>query len=222
MKRRTFIALAGSMTLSWPMHAGAQPVALPARVGMLPLGSAASPHDQKLVEAFRQGLRDSGLKEDRDFVLEVLWVTGSHDRAVSELLERGVTLLVPCGSTASVAAQRQTIKIPILFISVGNPVRMGLVESLARPGGNATGFSDVLADLSGKYVEIARDLTTKDAPVGYLWYTRWPDGQYRFLSTEQAAQSLRVGLNAHGIGELGEAHNALAIMRGAGASAVIV
>jgi putative ABC transport system substrate-binding protein len=65
---------------------------------------------------------------------------------VSEVLRRGAELLIPCGSSASVAAKRQTSTIPIVFLSVGDPIAMGLVESLPRPGRNATGFSDILAD----------------------------------------------------------------------------
>src|SRR3977135_2302101 len=120
-------------------------------MGFLPLGSPSNADDGLNVEAFRQGLREVGLVENRDIVLETVWVSGDPERAVSELMQHGVELLVPCGSSASVAARRQTKTIPILFISVGNPIGMGLVESLARPGGNATGFSDVLAALSGKY-----------------------------------------------------------------------
>ena len=70
-------------------------------------------------------------------------------------MQRGAELLVPCGSTASVAAKRRTSTIPIVFISVGDPVAMGLIDSLPRPGQNATGFADILADLSGKLVDIA-------------------------------------------------------------------
>ena len=105
-------------------------------------------------------MRDVGLIENGHIVLDVVWA-GSQSEiagAVAELLERGAKLLVTCGTSNSLGAQRQASRVPILFISVGNPVGIGLVESLSTPGGNITGFSDLLAELSGKYVELARDL----------------------------------------------------------------
>jgi putative ABC transport system substrate-binding protein len=152
---------------------------------MLPLGSPASASDQALVDAFRQGLRTAGLIENRDVVLDVAWIVREPDtyHVVDSLLARGVRILVPCGSPASAAARRQTKTIPIVFISVGNPVGIGLVRTLAHPGGNVTGFSHMLAELSGKYVELAREIGRPRAPVDDVWHTLWPDGQYRFQAT---------------------------------------
>jgi putative ABC transport system substrate-binding protein len=160
-------------------------------------------------------LREAGVVENRDVLLEVVWIGSEPDtsREVSELIQRGTKLLIPCGSSASVAAMRQTTTIPILFVSVGNPVGIGLVKSLSHPGHNATGFSDMLAELSGKYVELARELARPQAPVDYLWHTLWPDGQYRFQATEQAARSLGVKLRSRGIGDIGEAYDVMAAMK---------
>src|SRR5205823_322609 len=72
--------------------------------------------------------------------------------------------------------KRHTSTIPIVFVPAGNPVGIGLVESLSHPGGNVTGFSDVLADLSGKYVDFAMQLGKPQAPIAYIWHTEWPDG----------------------------------------------
>jgi putative tryptophan/tyrosine transport system substrate-binding protein len=140
MRRREFITLLGGAAVAWPLVARAQQAKSPIRIGMLPFGSPSNAYDQSLVEAFRSGLRQAGLIEGRDIVLDIVWTTGGDaDKAVAELIHRGVELLVPTGSTASVATKRQTSTIPIVFISVGNPVAMGLVENLAHPGGNATG-----------------------------------------------------------------------------------
>ena len=76
--------------------------------------------------------------------------------------------------------KREVSTIPILFINVGNPVGVGLVESLSRPGANVTGFSDMHADLSGKYVQFASELGDPQGAVNYLWYTEWADGQTDF------------------------------------------
>jgi putative ABC transport system substrate-binding protein len=219
--RRQLLAGLALGALSGPALARAQS---PARIGMLPLGSPASAYDQSLVEAFRAGLRDAGLVEDRHIALEVAWIAREPDtyQVVDGLLDRGVKLLIPCGSSASAAALRQTKTVPIVFISVGNPVGIGLVKSLSHPGGNATGFSDMLAELSGKYVEIARELGRPRIPVDYLWHTLWPDGQYRFKATEKAATELGVKLRSRGIGDIDEIGYVMSAMKADGAGVVIV
>jgi len=82
----------------------AQPAKKPARIGFLPLGSPSNAYDRSLVEAFRQGLRQAGLVESRDVVLDVVWISGDPDQAVTEVMQRGADMLIPCGSSASVAA----------------------------------------------------------------------------------------------------------------------
>jgi putative tryptophan/tyrosine transport system substrate-binding protein len=188
MKRREFITLLGGAA-AWPVAARAQPAKGPTRVGMLPLGASANPYDQSLVEAFRQGLRQVGLIENRDIVLDVAWIAGDAEQTVDQLIARGAQVLVPCGTNASVAARNRTLTIPIVFISVGNPIGIGLVESLSRPGHNATGFSDIVADLGGKLVDVARELSRPHERVDYLWHTGWADGQHRLQGSEQAARS---------------------------------
>lgn len=219
--RRRLLAGLAVGALSGPALARAQS---PVRIGMLPLGSPASAYDQSLVEAFRAGLRDAGLVENRHVALEVAWIAREPDtyQVVHDLLDRGVKVLIPCGSSASAASLRQTKTVPIVFVSVGNPVGIGLVKSLSHPGGNATGFSDMLAELSGKYVEIARELGRPRAPVDYLWHTLWPDGQYRFKATEKAATALGVKLRSRGIGDIDEIGHVMSAMKTDGAGAVIV
>jgi putative ABC transport system substrate-binding protein len=189
---------------------------------VLPLGSPSNPYDRSLVDAFRQGLRDVGIVENRDAIFDIVWISGSPEDAVEELIRRGVDLLVPCGSSATVAARRKTLTIPIIFISVGNPIGMGLVESLAHPGRNVTGFSDVLADLSGKYVELARELGGMQNTVDYLWHTEWPDGLNRRNATEHAAQSIGVQIRSWGVGGIADVGHAIAEIKKSGASTLIV
>jgi len=174
------------------------------------------------VEAFQQGLRRVGLIENRDIVLDVVWNSDDPDRAVSEMLRRGASLLIPCGSTISVAAKRQTSTIPIVFLSVCDPIAMGLVESLSRSGGNATGFSDIHADLSGKMVDLARELVKPQTTVDYLWHTAWPDGQNRYQTTEQAAQVAGMKLRSRGIADIAELDGALTAMKQSGSTTLIV
>jgi putative ABC transport system substrate-binding protein len=96
------------------------------------------------------------------------------------------------------------------------------VGSLSHPGGNVTGFSDLLAELGGKYVQFARELGKPSGAVHYLWHTGWADGQYRLQATERAAQGAGITLRPRGIGDMGEVGDAFAAMKKAGAVAVII
>jgi putative ABC transport system substrate-binding protein len=221
MKRRQFIAILGGAATAWPLSVRAQQTESLARIGMLPIGLPSNTYDKSLVESFRQGLRDVGIVE-RDVMLDIVWSSGDLDVAVNELIQRGVELLVPCGSSASAAASHKTSTIPIVFISVGNPVGLGIIESLSRPGRNVTGFSDVLADLSAKYVEFARELGGQQATVDYLWHTEWPDGQRRHDATKQAAQSLGAQIRSWGIKDVAGLDGAVAAIKKSGASTFII
>ena len=221
MKRREFITIFGGAA-TWPLVARAQQTKSPVRIGMLPLGLPSNTYDKSLVEAFRQGLHDVGIVENRDDMLDIVWIGGDLEVAVNELIRRGAELLVPCGSSAATAASRKTLTIPIVFISVGNPIGIGIVESLSRPGRNVTGFSDVLADLSGKYVELARELGGQQATVDYLWYTEWPDGQRRHDATEQAARSLGAQIRSWRISGVSGLNDAVAEIKKSGATTFII
>ena len=141
--RREFITLLGGAA-TWPLAARAQQPGKPVRIGFLPLGSPSNTYDQSLVEAFRQALRSAGLVENQDVTIDTVWVGNEAEfpKAVSELAQRGAKLLVTASSSASAAAKRYTSIIPIVFVSVGNPIGIGLVESLstqgATPRGSAT------------------------------------------------------------------------------------
>jgi hypothetical protein len=137
MRRREFItgfvAMAG-----WPFDVRAQRT--PLRAGFLPLGSPENGYDRSLVELFRQGLRDVGVVEDRDIVLDIAWIGDETEipRALTDLIKRGAGLLIPCGTSASVAAKRLVSTIPILFIDVFGRRHQGArsraaVEQLHRP-----------------------------------------------------------------------------------------
>ena len=141
---------------------------MPAAIDLPYRPGKSDPYDQSLVEAFRQGMRDAGLVENRDVLLDVAWTSSELDlsQAVVRLKQRDVRLLIPVGTTASLAVKRQPPMTPILFISVGKPLGIGLVENLARPGGDVTGFGDILAELGSKYVELAIEMTRSQR-----WFT---------------------------------------------------
>lgn len=220
MRRREFLGLFSGAVIAQPSRA--QQVKAPIRIGILPCGSPSREYDQSLVEAFRNGLRQAGLFENRDIVLDVVWTDGDHEKSVAQLIQRGAALLVPCGSTGSVAAKRQTSTIPIVFIQVGNPVAMRLVDSLPRPGQNATGFSDILADLSSKLVDLAREMNRPREIVDYLWHSEWPDGLNRYEGTERAAEAAGVKLQSKAMTDLPSMENAIEALKADGARTTIV
>jgi len=223
MQRREFMALLSGAAAAWPLAVQAQQQS-PVRVGVLPLGSVSNPYNQALLAAFRRGLREVGLVEDRHVLLDIVWVESELEfpQAVRSLMQRGPKLLVPSGTIASLEAKRQASDVPILFINVGNPVGIGLVESLSHPGGNVTGFSDMHADLSGKYVQFAIEVGKPQAAVNYLWYPGWADGKYRLEVAERAAQSLSVKIRPRAISDLAEANDIFGAMKADGAEVVVV
>jgi putative tryptophan/tyrosine transport system substrate-binding protein len=217
--------LVGGSAAAWPLAARAQqPASRPNRIGFLPLGSPSNSSDLLLVDAFRKGVRDAGLREGLDVTLDVGWTQNEREysEALTKLIERGATILVTAGSSASSAAKRQSSTIPIVFINVGNPIGIGLVESLSHPGGNVTGFTDFNADLSGKLVDLAVELGGPQAPIDYLWHTAWEDGRNRLALTEQATQAAGIKLRSRPLNDIDDLEPQLAAMKADGATIVIV
>jgi len=221
MKRREFITLLGGGAAAWPLAARAQQAGNPARIGIVAIGSASHTYDASLVEAFRAGIRQVGRDEAS---IDLVWTKkdSEYAQAISDLVHRGASILVTAGTGASLAAKRQTSTIPIVFVAVGDPTGVGLVESLSHPGGNATGFSVMLFDMTSKYVGLARELDQSQAMVYYLWYDNWALGENMFRATEQAAQSLHVELRSRGISEIAQANDSMAAMKASGAVTLIV
>jgi putative ABC transport system substrate-binding protein len=221
MKRREFIALLGGAA-AWPFAVRAQQQKGPIRLGFLPVGSPDNAYDRSLVEAFQQGLRQVGLVENQNIVLDVVWSGNDPDRAVTEVLRRGAELLITSGSSTSVAAKRQTSTIPIVFLHVGDPVAVGLIENLSHPGRNATGFSDILAELSSKFVDLAKELNKSQSSISYLWHTDWPDGEHRHVLTREAAENVGLELRSSGIKDVAQLNDALITIKQRGATTFIV
>jgi putative ABC transport system substrate-binding protein len=193
----------------------------PLRIGIVAPGSRTD--GEEFVAWFRGGLRDFDVVEGRDVTLDVVPLVdeSAHADAIRTLLGRGAGLLVTNGTTASVAARRATSTIPILFANVGDPIGIGLVDSLARPGGNATGISDVRGELGGKLVELARDLSLSRT-IHYLWHTGWTEGQKRLENSRQAAHVLDLDLRSHGISDVSEADALMAAAQRDGAQILVI
>ena len=156
MRRREFITLLGGAA-AWPLAARAQQRKF-ARIGALVLTGADA---QSLGGALREGLREFGYAEGQNFVLEFRSADGNVDRLpelAAELVRLPVDLIVATFTPCALAAKQATTTIPIVMAAVADPIGAGLVQSLARPGGNITGFSNMAAETAGKSVELLRDM----------------------------------------------------------------
>jgi putative ABC transport system substrate-binding protein len=194
MKRREFIMGLGGAAAAWPFAAGAQsqiPI-----IGYL--GATSRDKDARTLAALREGLGEMGFVEGQNVAIEYRWAEGQYDRLpalAADLIEKRVDVIFTPGSTpAALAAKKATSIIPIVFTLGSDPVVSGLVESLARPGGNSTGVSILVNLLSAKRLEQLKGLVPKAGTIGVLMNPKsanaWPD----LKETQVAAQTLGLEL----------------------------
>ena len=168
MRRRDFITLLGGAAAAWPFKAHAQQPAMPV-VGYLSNGSPEA--DASRLTGLRRGLNQSGYVEGRNLVIEYRWAGNQADRLpalAADLVQLRVAVIVTPGLVATLAAKAATTSIPIVF-NVGNdPVQLGLVASLNRPGGNLTGFNALIGELGAKGLALLHELVPGLATIGFL------------------------------------------------------
>jgi putative ABC transport system substrate-binding protein len=159
MRRREFVTLLGGAAAAWPLAARAQQPPKPPTIGFL--GASTPATATEWVTAFAQRLRELGWVEQRTVAIEYRWAEGKVERfaeIAAEFVRLNVDIIVTYGTPAVVEAKRATSVIPIVFALAGDPVGSGLVESLARPGGNVTGLSLQQTDSVGKRLELLREI----------------------------------------------------------------
>ncbi len=192
------LALASVLALGALIRFGAaeaQPPGKSPRIGVLMSGSL-EPH-RAVLEAFRQGLRKLGYTEGQNILIEYRFSEGREERLpdlAAELVQLKVDVIVTAGIPAALAAKRVTATIPIVVAGASNLVGAGLVASLARPGGNLTGTDSLTADLSGKRLELLKEVLPKLARVGALWNQFNPGAIGTWEETQAAARALRLQL----------------------------
>jgi putative ABC transport system substrate-binding protein len=216
MRRREFITLIGGAAVGWPVAAQAQQPNLPV-IGYLH-GQSAEAFGFRLAY-FRQGLNEGGFVEGRNVRIEYRWANNHIEQlptlAADLVRNRASVIVAPDGSASPVAAKTVTATIPIVFVMGADPVKLGLVASLARPGGNLTGVTTILLELAGKRLELLCELVPQAKRIGYLFDTR--SGNDQESDTLAAAQALGreiIVIEARGADELDDAFATL-MQRGA-------
>ena len=170
MRRRDFIRLLGGTAL-WPLAAHAQPAERMRRIGVLLQATQSDLEFQPRLKAFLNGLMQSGWTEDRNLQLEYRWAGGNTEeirRHAAELVVLAPDVLIAAGSAAVGALQQATRTIPIVFATAGDPVGAGFVESLARPGGNITGFAVFEYPIGGKWLALLKEISPRTNRVAVL------------------------------------------------------
>ena len=220
MTRRGFTfalcALAGGLGLGGPSRAAAQPPPVRRRIGVLLV--LLSP-EGKEAQAFRQGLQDAGYVDGRDVVIEWRSASGDYDRLpqlAADLVERKVDVILTDTTPATQAAKRATSTIPIVMAIVADPVGSGLVTNLSQPGGNVTGLSIMLAELSAKRLQLLKEAMPSLTRVGVLWNPPTPYHAKALENLKAVAPSLAIELSivsARTPDEIGPAFGAISRAR---------
>ena len=224
MNRRAFFAAVAGGLLAAPLGAGAQPARKTARLGYLSAGSSTG--NPRLVEAFREGLRELGWAEGQNLVLEYRWADGRFDRLpdlAAELVRRTVDVIVASPTPAALAAKEATGTIPIVGLSLTDPVGLGIIASLARPGGNVTGLSySVGPSIFGKDLELLREVVPQVQRVAVLSNPAGPAQPLTIRNIRVAAQALGLQLQLVEARGPGDFDGAFAAMTREHAGAVFV
>ncbi|HEY7246164.1 MAG TPA: ABC transporter substrate-binding protein [Xanthobacteraceae bacterium] len=220
MRRREFIRLVGGAAAAWPFAARAQQPRV-WRIGVL----ATRPPTPPTLSAFRDGLRGRGYVEGQNLSIDVRWPQGTfeHDPSpVAELLNSNVDVIVAQGTPTVIAVRHATSTIPIVMVAVADPVGFGFIASLARPGGNITGLTNIAVELSAKLMELFTELVPGMKRVGLLRNPNNPYATMALRETEDAVRKLNMQVEVVDAQTSDEFERAFALLRAKSADGVVV
>ena len=213
MRRREFMALLGGAAAAWPVAARAQQPERMRRIGVLMALSADDPQSPVRVAAFAQELQQLGWTIGRNVRIDYRWGAGNGDEArkyAAELAALAPDVILANGSPAVAALQSASRTVPIVFVTVIDPVGADFVESLARPGGNATGFTQFEYGMSGKWLELLKEIAPRVTRVAVLRDARTAAGSGQLGAIRSVASSFGVELRPVDVRDAGEIERAVA------------
>jgi len=212
MKRREFITLLGGAAAAWPLTTRAQPDERMRRIGVLMNLAADDPEGQARIAAFHQGLQAWGRTVGRNVRIDVRWETGDADRIrryAAELVALAPDVILASASAAMTAVQQTSRTVPIVFVNIIDPVGAGYVASLARPGGNATGFTPFEYGLSGKWPELLKQIAPGLTRAAVLRDPAVGSGIGQFAIIQAVAPSFGLELHPIDVRDPGEMEHAV-------------
>jgi putative ABC transport system substrate-binding protein len=225
MKRREFITLLGGAAATWPLAARAQQPERMRRIGVLMRGSADDSDEQARLTAFLQGLQEWGWSDGNNVRIDVRWSAADSDRRrryAAELVALSPDVILADTSAVVAALQQATQTVPIVFAGVIDPVGAGFVASLARPGGNATGFASLDYGTSGKWLELLKEIAPRVTRAAILRDPTFAAGIGQLAAIQAVAPALGVELSPLGARDAAEIERALATFPPGGNAGLIV
>jgi putative ABC transport system substrate-binding protein len=224
MRRRNFIAVVGGAVVAWPLVVRAQQPNQQRRIGVLLNRSANDPEGQARLAAFQQGLQQLGWNDGQNVRIDVRWGEDTFEREhqyAAELVALSPDVLLASGTLSLSELQRLSHTLPIVFAAVSDPVGAGVVESLAHPGGNATGFMLFEYTMSGKWLELLREIAPHLTRVGVLGMANVPTVPAAFASIQATAQLLGIEARPLTVRDAGEIERAVTSFAGPNAGLIV-
>jgi putative ABC transport system substrate-binding protein len=225
MKRREFIALLGGAAIGWPLAARAQQGERMRRIGVLLPAAANDAEFQARMGAFQQGLQEAGWSIGRNVQLDIRWATPDAAKLrqlATELVALAPDVIFATGGSSMVALQQATRTLPVVFVQVPDPVGAGFVDSLARPGSNATGFTQFEYGVGAKFLELLKEISPGVMRAVVLRDPASPDGVGQFAAIQAVGPSLGVELRPIGVRDPDEIERAVTtIARGPGSGLIV-